>query len=247
VALTELHFHLLPGVDDGPADFDEALALARAATLDGTRTIVATPHLRGDFLTDPGAIPGLAAELRAWLREENLDLRVLASAELGHDMVGRLAQRELEGLSLGPPGARWLLVECPFAGPAEPFEDALEELRARGFGIVLAHPERSAAEVWPAIERAVAAGAALQVNATSALGRHGRAARELAFELILDRRAAAIASDAHGWLRMPALSLWLATAPRRGVPPSLARRLVEAGPAALLGRGLAPAAVALAA
>ena len=40
----ELHFHLLPGVDDGPADLASALDLARAAVADGTGLVVCTPH-----------------------------------------------------------------------------------------------------------------------------------------------------------------------------------------------------------
>ncbi len=42
----ELHFHLLPGVDDGPATVEESVALARAARRDGTAVVVATPHVR---------------------------------------------------------------------------------------------------------------------------------------------------------------------------------------------------------
>ena len=43
---TELHFHLLPGVDDGPTDDAEAIELARLAIEDGTSLIVVTPHVR---------------------------------------------------------------------------------------------------------------------------------------------------------------------------------------------------------
>jgi protein-tyrosine phosphatase len=45
----DLHFHLLPGVDDGPPDLDAAVALARAATNIGVATIVATPHVSSQW------------------------------------------------------------------------------------------------------------------------------------------------------------------------------------------------------
>jgi tyrosine-protein phosphatase YwqE len=48
----DIHFHLLPGVDDGPADMDETLELARMASAEGTATVVATPHVRSDYVTD---------------------------------------------------------------------------------------------------------------------------------------------------------------------------------------------------
>ena len=33
---TDIHFHILPGIDDGPATMEEAVELARAAQRDGT-------------------------------------------------------------------------------------------------------------------------------------------------------------------------------------------------------------------
>jgi protein-tyrosine phosphatase len=57
--------------------------------------------------------------------------------------VGRLGQAELETIASGPPGRRWLLVEAPFDGLGDGFMVATGELRARGFGVVIAHPERS--------------------------------------------------------------------------------------------------------
>ena len=45
----DLHFHLLPGVDDGPAEVSDSLELARAALRDRTETVVVTPHVRSDL------------------------------------------------------------------------------------------------------------------------------------------------------------------------------------------------------
>ena len=42
----DLHCHILPGVDDGAVDMEEALAMCRRAAADGCHTLVATPHLR---------------------------------------------------------------------------------------------------------------------------------------------------------------------------------------------------------
>ena len=47
--MVDLHCHLLPGLDDGPRTLEEAIALCRAAADDGTRTLVATPHVNGDY------------------------------------------------------------------------------------------------------------------------------------------------------------------------------------------------------
>jgi hypothetical protein len=46
----DLPFHVLPGVDDGPATLEQSLRIADLAVRDGTRLAVATPHVRSDHL-----------------------------------------------------------------------------------------------------------------------------------------------------------------------------------------------------
>src|SRR5919201_5432051 len=142
MSYVEIHFHLLPEVDDGPATTEASVRLAEAAASDGTGTIVATPHVRSDFLTDVSDLPERVREVQQALDRERIAVRVLPGGELGYDMVGRLTQPELEVLAQGPPGCRWLLVESPFAGFGPDFPAATDELRDRGFGVVVAHPER---------------------------------------------------------------------------------------------------------
>jgi protein-tyrosine phosphatase len=175
-ATTDIHFHLLPGVDDGPATIEESVELAAAAVRDGSRTIVATPHVRGDFLTDVSDLPDRIREVQQAIDLAGIPLGVCRGAELGHDMVGRLRQYELDAIALGPPGARWLLVETPFEGIGPDFAAATDELRDRGFGVVLAHPERGAGILesdCASVRRELEHGGVLQVNASSLAGRHG--------------------------------------------------------------------------
>jgi protein-tyrosine phosphatase len=116
----DLHFHLLPGVDDGPTDLQESLDLSRAALAAGTRTIVATPHVRDDLgLTDPREIAARVRELRSALVAARIPLEVACGGELGHQMAFCLRRDELDLLAQGPPDARWLLVETPFHGIGE--------------------------------------------------------------------------------------------------------------------------------
>lgn len=237
---SEIHFHILPGIDDGPPGLEESLALAERARADGTATIVATPHVRTDFHTRTDDLPERVRELQAALDAEGLPIGLRVGAELGHDMVGRLDQRELDSIAQGPPGARWLLVESPFTGLDEEFAAATEELRDRGFATVLAHPERAAGVLDDGarpLRRELAAGAVLQVNASSLLGRHGGPAREAGAELAR-RYAVALASDAHSEWKPPSLTAGVEAAIDLGVPPPLARRMADSAPRALLRNGL---------
>jgi protein-tyrosine phosphatase len=165
MSYTDIHFHLLPGVDDGPETIEESIELAAAAFAEGTRTIVATPHIRSDFFTAVEELPERVREVEARLATEGIAMTVLRGGELGHDMVGRLGQPELELIAQGPPGGRWLLVETPFSGLGEDFGAATDELRDRGFGVVVAHPERapdSDGSRWRALRHELAHGSVLQ-------------------------------------------------------------------------------------
>jgi protein-tyrosine phosphatase len=238
----DIHFHLLPGVDDGPSDLGESIELARAAVAAGTGTVVVTPHVRRDFVTEPLELPARVAELRAALAKENIPLDLHCGGELGHDLVGLLAQPELVAIAQGPAGGRWLLVETPFEGFTESFHEATGELRDRGFGVVIAHPERTAdaaTEGAAALRRELAQGSVAQVNAQSLTGRHGEEALHAAHALVQAGMVALVASDAHGPARPPSLRPAFAALLHGGAEPRVASRLVRERPWQLLARGLA--------
>jgi protein-tyrosine phosphatase len=234
--LVDLHFHLLPGVDDGPADLEESLDLARAALHSGTGTIVATPHVRPDLgTTDPREIAERVRELRSALAAARIPLTIRCGGELGHEMAFELDRDELDLLAQGAAGARWLLVEAPFHGIGEDLHAATTELRALGFGVMVAHPERSADVAFDGaagLRRALAAGSKAPLNAMSLTGGHGEEARRSAWGLLHDGLVAVVASDAHGPSRPPALRMAHETlldgglAPRAANAPPMRRRSV---------------------
>jgi protein-tyrosine phosphatase len=240
MARIDIHFHLLPGVDDGPATMADTLALAETAARDGTTTIVATPHVRSDYVTDVAELRDRVRAVKEALAGARIPVSVVQGGELGHDMVGRLRQRELEAIAQGPPGRRWLLLETPFEGLTRDFSGAADELRDRGFGIVLAHPERSAGLLDThrrGLDHELARGSALQVNGLSLVGRHGAESCATALDLLRFGLATAIASDAHGVEREPALTLAAAAVVAAGIGSATARRLVDSRPHRLMTRG----------
>jgi protein-tyrosine phosphatase len=237
----DLHFHVLPGVDDGPSTLAESVELARAAVEDGTATVVATPHVRTDFVTDVLDLPQRVRELQSVLDAEGITLGVRCGGELGHDMVGRLSQHELETIAQGPTDGRWLLVEAPFERIGEDFHAATSELRDRGFGVLVAHPERSADAALDGsagLRRELREGSLAQLNALSLGGGHGAEAEEAAFYLVDEGMASVVGSDAHGRTRPPALAKALRELLARGVDAAVARTLTASGPRRLLARGI---------
>jgi protein-tyrosine phosphatase len=241
----ELHFHLLPDVDDGPVDLDEAVELARLAVADGTSLVTVTPHVRdlvrGGIL---GEVPARVREVAAALADAGVPLELRAGAELAHDDMPGLGDAELEAIAQGPPGARWVLLEAPlFGGDLDGFLAATAEVRARGFGTLIGHPERCVAlmESEDAVAAERRAGARLQVNGSSLLGRHGARARAWGIELLRTGRADVIASDAHRPARPPVLSGSLDALAGAGLPRAASEAFVSTVPRALLRHGIAPA------
>jgi protein-tyrosine phosphatase len=239
----ELHFHLLPGVDDGPVDLDAALELAREAVADGIGLVTVTPHARDTVVED---IPERTRELRSALEAAGIELAVRAGVELAWDDIASLSEAILHELSHGPPDRRWLLLEAPLpgAGELDEFEAAARELRGRGFGLLIGHPERSRAltSAPESVDRLLAAGDVLQLNASSLIGRHGPAPLTFGLELARSGRAGVIASDAHRpRTRGPALGAAVEVLRNDGMSVAAAERMVAATPRRLLAEGIAPA------
>ena len=239
---TELHFHLLPGVDDGPAGLPEALALARQTVDDGTAVVTVTPHIRD--LVEAGILAEVAERtdaLGAALEQEGIALDVRPGAEVAHDDLDGLTQADLEAIAQGPAEARWVLLEAPLRGrdPA-PFIDGVRAVRRGGLGVLVGHPERSpAVRAAPELlDELLAEGCAAQVNASSVLGTHGREAQAAALELVRTGRALVLASDAHRLGRGAVLTHAVGALAATGVPRERAERLTRQHPAALLADGL---------
>ena len=247
MSYTELHFHILPGVDDGPRTMSQSVELARLAVADGTRTITSTPHVMDGLVTDPTWLPPRVEAVNRALVEAGLPLEVLCGGELAHPMVSRLTRSQLEVIAHGPRGRRWLLLEAPLRGLDESFPAAADQLRAHGFGILVAHPERALAAdpaQWPIIEAELDRGSAMQINAWSIMGVNGEEAREQAMRLIRRSPVVVIASDAHRPERPP--SLLGAMDALRSLGLSRPDWFVAQTPRALLVQGLPPPAAAAA-
>lgn len=237
---TELHFHLLPGVDDGPPGVPAALALAELAVADGTGRVVTTPHVRDVVVAE---IPDRVRALREELTRAGLPLSVEAGGELAPEDLAGLSPRALETIAHGPAGRRWVLLEAPLDGETGGLHAAAGELRQRGYGVLLAHPERCSGlheDGGRGLRLEIARGSRLQVNASSVLGRHGSAPRERSERILRAGLASALASDAHSSSRPPCLSAAVAVV-ATWLPEANAARLAAGGPAELLEHGIAAA------
>jgi protein-tyrosine phosphatase len=247
LSYVDLHLHLLPGVDDGARDLCASLDHARRLTAAGISDVAVTPHIgHRDFPLDPLEVPRRTVALQDALDLERIPLRVHAAGELRPGAATAMTAAELDAISVGPPGACWVLAEVPFAGIDDTFLAGCAAIRAHGLGVVIAHPERAAGLLPHGLERLageLSAGAVLQVNADSLLGRHGAEPREAGERLVRSGLAYLIASDGHPGTRDHTLLDGQAAALAAGVSAGRARRLTRTNPRFLLHHGL-PAAPA---
>jgi protein-tyrosine phosphatase len=209
--MLDLHCHILPGVDDGPATPQESLAVARFCVQDGITHIAATPHchrylrlLRADILPH-------VRRLNEELVQAGLSLTVLPGSEIQVIDVAAYRRDYLDGLycHLGDDPA-FTLLEVPWGDRLYPSDttELVAWLGEQGTQVILAHPERYAFfEEDPARLRAlVDAGAWLQITVDSLLGNHGPRPQAQGEELLRIYPYAVLATDAHNTRRCSGLS-----------------------------------------
>jgi protein-tyrosine phosphatase len=194
----DLHSHILPGVDDGPATIEQSLEIARRAAADGVRVIAATPHVRDDYPTSAETMERLVGEVRAAIQEADIPIDVRPGGEIAIDWLDRLSDDDIGRFGLGG-SPRYLLVEFPYSGWPLALHEWVFRLVTREITPVIAHPERNAdvqhnpEELRPLVD----AGALVQITAASLDGRIGRSSRGAAVELLDRGLAHLLASDAH--------------------------------------------------
>lgn len=210
----DLHTHVLPGIDDGPATIEGSVALVRAAAATGTRVMVATPHVSWSYPNEAATIARLTGELNERLRQEEIAVEIRAGAEIAMTRIEEIAQDELERLHLG--GGPWVLLEPPFTPLATGLERVVSALQGGGHQVVLAHPERCPAlhREPEIVESLVGSGVLTSVTAGSLVGRFGGEVRRFARLLFERGLVHNVTSDTHD-------------ADRR--PPGMAGELGEAG------------------
>jgi protein-tyrosine phosphatase len=235
--MTDLHCHVLPGLDDGSPDLATSLEMCRIAAADGIRTITATPHLynarRG---LSRAEIATAGQVLAAALAGESLplDLRWAAEVPFVEDLPARIRSREIPMLDLA---GRYVLIEPPLAGDCSDFlSDAVFRLKLMDVTAVIAHPERVESFYLSRDlpRRLVDQGAVLQLNADSVLESLSASRRQsLVRDMLCTGLAGIVASDAHDAIqRSPRLSP-ARDACSRTFGPEVARVLFVDNPTAI--------------
>jgi protein-tyrosine phosphatase len=240
----DIHCHCLPGLDDGPATADEALALCRALVADGFTTVVATPHQLGRYdRRNSGTVVRAAVDaLRGALSAAGVPLEVLPGADVRLDERILALLNANEVLTVGGMGA-CLLLELPHETYIDPLP-MVRVLAARGLRAIVTHPERhdTVRRRPELVTPWLGAGALLQLTAGSLLGKFGRGAEEAAWKWLAAGSATLVATDSHDAERRPPCMTEAIDAIERRLGANVAKAACVINPLRVLRHRPAPAA-----
>jgi len=200
--LVDFHSHLVPGVDDGARDLNEAVRGVDTLAAEGIRHVLTTPHIDASTIARPELFePQQRVVEEAWFRvvDACVDREPRMSFHLGREILLDTAAPELSDPRVRLNGGPYVLVEFPRLNLPAGSEDAVGHITALGYRPVVAHVERYLyqGDPVPLWDEWRHAGAALQVNAASYVGRYGASARELAWRALELGWVDLAASDYH--------------------------------------------------
>lgn len=203
--LTDIHQHLIWGIDDGAASYETTCSMLREAHRQGINTIVATSHAEPGFQPfDMGVYNERLAEAQGFCELEGLEIRVLSGAEVVWTSQTPLALWQGKVPTLG--GTDYVLLEFWRSISWHEAADAVKQLTRAGYCPVLAHPERYLAFLHSpkkTIHFRNETGALLQMNANTILAPKNLWERRFTDYLLKSGAVDAVASDAHDCSNRP--------------------------------------------
>ncbi len=195
---TDMHSHLLPGLDDGVPTLEESLEIIRALSELGYRKIITTPHIMSErYPNTAEVIREKVAEVQEAVKKAGIPVQFSAAAE--YFMDGHFEELLKNDALLTLDQDRRVLVEMSFLHPPLPLQQYLFEMQTRGYKPVLAHPERYPfyhlkLDEYQALK---AAGCEFQVNILSITGHYGPDVQQSAQLLLKHKMVDYLGTDAH--------------------------------------------------
>ncbi|RZT21368.1 tyrosine-protein phosphatase [Fictibacillus sp. BK138] len=197
--MIDIHSHILPGVDDGAQNLNEAINMAEAAVKEGITYLYATPHHRnGRFENEKQTILNVVDQLNQELIIRGIPLTILPGQEI---RIYKELIEDLDRDTLMPlhHELKYLLIELPSSNVPAYATEILYELSLRNYTPIIVHPERNSEimENPDLLKDFIITGALTQITANSVIGNFGKKIMNFSQDLIKSNMAHFIASDAH--------------------------------------------------
>ena len=196
--MIDIHCHILPEVDDGSRSLNESIEMAMIAKEQGITKIVNTSHYHPDFRYKKGE--ELLKELEDFnnvLKENMIDIEVLIGNEIYYtkDLIKEIDELDFYTLN----NSRYILIELPPTNFPKDLCNIVYELKEKNYIPVFAHVERyrEVQENPELIYEVINAGAIIQVNSHSILGKSGKELQKVCNTLLNRNMVHVVGTDAH--------------------------------------------------
>lgn len=185
-------------MDDGATTLETSVAMAKMAAADGITHIVCSPHANGNYGYDPPAIAEKITELQRHLDREAIAIKLGRGCDF-HMSYENIQEAKLNPAKFSINGLGYLLVEIPDYGISRGLTEIFYQLQLAGLTPILTHPERNPTlqTDQPRMMDWLRGGVLVQVTAGSLTGRMGKQAERMAHDLLANRWAHFLATDAH--------------------------------------------------
>lgn len=202
----DIHTHILPGVDDGALNMDEALELVRMARENGTTHLVLTPHYRGRWRSNtPQLLRRQFEQLEALVKDAAPDMTLYLGNEAAIER--EVGDKVAEGRILPLHNSHYVLLEFEYGSSRIQMVDGVMGVIGCGYTPIIAHAER-----YRIIQKdkklagdLLEVGALIQLNADSVMGKCGLGIKWTCGRLLRKGLVQFIASDAHDPKERPPL------------------------------------------
>lgn len=194
----DIHCHIIPHVDDGARNSNQALNMINIAYKNGIRTMIATPHYEvGRYEDNKEEIEKYFVKLKELVTRRYPDFNIFLGNEIffSYGVVDSLNENKINTMA----GSRYVLVEFSPNEKLGYINNSLNEIINGGYVPILAHAERYE-EVMDSIdnvEKLVDAGVYIQINASTISGRNGKGIRRKVMKLIKNDFVHFIGTDTH--------------------------------------------------
>lgn len=203
---TDIHSHLIPGIDDGAKSLDESIRLIQGLQSLGYKKLITTPHVMSDYYKNDSKriLTGLE-RVREALKLHKIDIELDAAAEyyLDEHLVELIKKKDLLTF-----GKNMVLFELSFFEEPKFLDQVIFDLQLEGYKPVLAHPERYSFyhKSMDNYEKLIDKGVLFQLNLGSLSGNYGPEVMRVAEKMVDKGWVSMLGSDTHHMMHIQLLS-----------------------------------------
>lgn len=182
---TDIHSHLIPGIDDGSQEMKDTIHYIQELNKLGYQKFITTPHVKaGIYPNTPQIIQQGLNEVQETLKLHNISITIEAAAEYLLDEAFDNILQNKEILSFSE--KRYVLIEMSFIAPPPNLSEIIFTLKTQGYMPIMAHPERYG-YWWSHLDKIAHlrdTGCILQLNLLSLTGYYGKEVKQVAVKLL---------------------------------------------------------------